>query len=123
MAGEQLAVMQAMGHDEFAIVAHDRGARVATRLTLDHPEAVTQLVVMDIISELDFYEASNASIAQDYFYFSFLTQDYPIPERLISGDPDGFLRLILQGLSDTSVRYDQMAMAAYLKSNTTLDAI
>ncbi len=123
MADEQLAVMQALGHETFTLIAHDRGARVARRLALDHPEAVTQLVVMDIIPALDFYEASNADIAQDYFYFSFLTQGYPIPERLISGDPEGFLRLILQGLSDKPVRYDEMAMAAYLTANATPEAI
>lgn len=123
MAAEQLAVMRALGHDTFAIVSHDRGARVARRLTLDHPETVTQLVVMDIIPALDFYEELNAEIAQDYFYFSFLTQDHPVPERLIAGDREGFLRLILEGLSDKPVRYDQMAMAAYLKANATPNAI
>jgi len=123
MAEEQLAVMRALGHDTFAIVSHDRGARVARRLTLDHPETVTQLVVMDIIPALDFYGKLNAEIAQDYFYFSFLTQDHPVPERLIAGDREGFLRLILEGLSDKPVRYDQMAMAAYLKANATPEAI
>lgn len=123
MAQEQLAVMRALGYDRFSLVAHDRGARVARRLTLDHPDAVSQLVVMDIIPALDFYENSNAEIAQDYFYFSFLTQDYPVPERLIAGDPDGFLRLILMGLSDRAVRYDDFALKAYLTANTTPEAI
>lgn len=123
MADEQLAVMRALGHQTFVLVAHDRGARVARRLALDHPEVVTRLVVMDIIPALDFYEQSNADIAQDYFYFSFLTQDHPVPERLISGDPEAFLRLILQGLSDEPVEYEPVAMAAYLKANTTPEAI
>jgi len=123
MADEQLAVMRALGHEPFAIIAHDRGARVARRLTLDHPEAVKKLVIMDIVPALDFYDALNADIAQDYFYFSFLTQDHPVPERLISGDPEGFLRLILEGLSDSPVRYDPLAMAAYLKANARPDAI
>ena len=123
MAKEQLAVMRALGHERFALIAHDRGARVARRLTLDHPDAVGQLIVMDIIPELDFYEASNARIAQDYFYFSFLTQDHPIPERLIAGDPEGFLRLILNGLSDAQVAYDPLALSAYMAANTTPKAI
>lgn len=123
MADEQLAVMRSLGHDRFALVAHDRGARVARRLALDHPEAVTRLVVMDIIPALDFYERSNADIAQDYFYFSFLTQNHPIPERLIAGDPAGFLRLILNGLSDKSVAYHPLAMAAYLEANATPEAV
>lgn len=123
MAAEQLAVMRELGHERFALVAHDRGARVARRLALDHPQAVTRLVVMDILPALDFYAGLNAEIAQDYFYFSFLTQDYPIPDRLISGDPEFFLRLILQGLSDRPVPYDDIAMQAYLAANTTPEAI
>lgn len=123
MANEQRAVMRALGHETFALVGHDRGARVARRLALDHPDAVTQLVVMDIIPALDFYELSNAEIAQDYFYFSFLTQDHPIPEQLIAGDAQRFLRLILEGLSDRPVQYHPLAMEAYLRANTTQEAI
>ena len=123
MATEQIAVMRALGHETFSLVAHDRGARVARRLALDHPKIVKQLVVMDIIPALDFYENSNAQIAQDYFYFSFLTQDYPIPDQLIAGDPEAFLRLILLGLSDQVVHYDERALSAYINANTTPDAI
>lgn len=123
MAAEQLEVMYNLGHNKFALVAHDRGARVARRLALDHPKAVTQLAVMDIIPALDFYECSNAQIAQDYFYFSFLTQDHPVPETLIAGDPEAFLKLILMGLSDNAVNYDALALQAYLQANTTPEAI
>lgn len=123
MAAEQLAVMQALGHERFALVAHDRGARIARRLALDHGAAVTQLVIMDIIPALDFYENANAQVAQDYFYFSFLTQDYPVPETLIAGNPAAFLRLILNGLSDMRVHYNALALQAYLSANTTPEAI
>lgn len=123
MAAEQVAVMRELGHEKFALVAHDRGARVARRLTLDHPEAVSHLAVMDIIPALDFYDRVDADLAQDYFYFSFLTQDHPIPERLIAGDPEGFLKLILQGLSDKSVPYDALALETYLTANAIPDAI
>lgn len=123
MAFEQVAVMEALGHTRFSLVGHDRGARVARRLTLDYPEIVQQLVVMDIIPALDFYENLNADIAQDYFYFSFLTQDHPIPEKLIQGDPENFLRLILDSLSDKPVNYNPLALAAYLTANTTPEAV
>jgi len=123
MAAEQLAVMRALGHERFALVGHDRGARVARRLALDHPDAVTRLVVMDVVPALDFYARSDAAIAQEYFYFSFLTQDYPIPDRLIAGDPEFFLRLILTGLSDRPVPYDELALKAYLAANTAPEVI
>ncbi len=70
------------------------------RLALDNADAVEQLVIMDIIPALNFSEAMNAEIAQDYFYFSFLTQDYPIPDRLVQNDAEAFMWLILLGLSD-----------------------
>lgn len=123
MAFEQLAVMRALGHETFSLIAHDRGARIARRLALDHPQAVTQLVIMDIIPALDFYENYSAQIAQDYFYFSFLTQDYPLPDDLISRNPEAFVNHILHGLSDNTVDYDEFALKAYLIANTTPQAI
>src|SRR3954462_3734314 len=45
MAADQVAVMRSLGFDRFDLVGHDRGARVAHRLTLDHPDAVSQLAV------------------------------------------------------------------------------
>jgi haloacetate dehalogenase len=119
MAAEQVAVMQALGHDSFDLVAHDRGARIAMRLALDHPARVRRLVLMDVVPTWDLYANLTAELAQDYFYFTFLTQDPPIPERLIAGDPRGFLRLILQGLSDRPVAYDPRALEAYLSANAT----
>ena len=49
MAGDQASVMDALGFDSFAVVGHDRGARVAHRLTLDFPERVRKLAVLDIV--------------------------------------------------------------------------
>lgn len=123
MAAEQVAVMQALGHERFALVGHDRGARVARRLALDHPSRVDRLAVMDVVPAIDLYEAMTAELAQDYFYFNFLTQPSPIPERLIAGDPQGFLRLILQGLSDRTVPYDLVAMDAYMTANAAPEAV
>jgi haloacetate dehalogenase len=123
MAAEQVAVMEALGHECFALVGHDRGARVARRLALDHPDRVSRLAVMDVVPALDLYDAMTAELAQEYFYFHFLTQPSPIPERLIAGDPQGFLRLILQGLSDRKVPYDPVAMDAYMTANAEPEAV
>lgn len=46
MAAELAALMAQLGHDRFAVVGHDRGARVAYRLALDHPERVTRVAVL-----------------------------------------------------------------------------
>lgn len=123
MAAEQAAVMHSLGHDRFRLVGHDRGARVARRLALDFPERVERLAVMDIVPALDFYDGVSADLAQDYYYFFFLTQPHPVPERLIAGDPAGFVREILTGLSPEGVPYEDIAMDVYLSSAATPDAI
>jgi haloacetate dehalogenase len=49
MAQDQLELMQRLGFERFAVVGHDRGARVARRLALDHAPSVTRLAVPDIV--------------------------------------------------------------------------
>ncbi|MEM1047329.1 MAG: alpha/beta hydrolase [Pseudomonadota bacterium] len=123
MAAEQVAVMEHFGFSTFAVVGHDRGARVARRMALDHPDIVERLVVMDIVPAIDFYEQTNAAIAQDYYYFFFLTQPRPIAERLIAGDPERFMGQILTGLPGATAPYDPDAFALYLKASGTAEAI
>lgn len=123
MAAEQLEVMERLGFDRFRLVGHDRGARVARRLALDHPGRVERLAVMDIVPALDFYERTNSAIAQDYFYFFFLTQPFPAPERLIAGDPRSFMGDILAGLTRPGFDYNRAALVAYLAASTTDPAI
>jgi haloacetate dehalogenase len=123
MAIEQVDVMRHLGFERFLLIGHDRGARVARRMALDHPRAVERLVVMDIVPALDFYETANAAIAQDYYYFFFLTQPAPNPERLIGGDARGFMNEILMGLTKDDLPYDSGALEAYLQASTTSEAI
>ncbi|WP_299397126.1 alpha/beta fold hydrolase [Pelagibius sp.] len=123
MAAEQVAVMERLGFRRFALVGHDRGARVARRLALDHPDRVERLAVMDIVPALDFYERADGVIAQDYFYFFFLTQPAPLPEHLIAGDPRAFMRQILTGLPGQAAPYDPRALEAYLAAASSAPAI
>ena len=49
MAQDQVEVMNHLGFEKFAMVGHDRGGRAAHRMALDHPEALTKLVILDIV--------------------------------------------------------------------------
>ena len=49
MAADMVALMASLGHARFQVVAHDRGARVAHRMALDHPDAVVQAAVVDVL--------------------------------------------------------------------------
>ncbi len=46
MARDQVSLMRQLGFGQFQLASHDRGARVAHRLVLDHPGAVTRLAVL-----------------------------------------------------------------------------
>lgn len=87
-----VGLMDALGHDRFAVVAHDRGARVAHRLALDHAARVERLVVLDIAPTREMYRETTDAFARSYWHWFFLIQPPPFPERLIGADPDGFLR-------------------------------
>lgn len=91
MARDQVEVMRALGFDRFAVVGHDRGGRVAYRLTLDHPERVVALSVLDILPTYEHYSRTNMAFASGYWHWFFLIQPFDFPERVISADPEGFL--------------------------------
>lgn len=87
MAEDMIAAMRALGHERFAVAGHDRGGRVAYRLALDHPEAVSHLAVLDILPTLEVWERITAASAIGAYHWSFLAQPYPLPETLIAADP------------------------------------
>ncbi|WP_027284996.1 alpha/beta fold hydrolase [Rubritepida flocculans] len=86
MAQDMAALMRGLGHPRFAVVSHDRGARVAHRLALDHPEAVERLCVMDIVPTLHHFEHADMAFAMGYYHWFWLAQPHPQPERLIGQD-------------------------------------
>ena len=113
MARDQVAVMRALGHDRFALIGHDRGARVAHRLALDHPEAVDRIVLIDIAPTATMYARTDMTFAQRYFWWFFLIQPYPLPERLIGGDPDFFLDTHIAAQLKRPGAIDPRVMAEY----------
>jgi haloacetate dehalogenase len=90
MARDQVAVMAALGFERFAVAGHDRGARVAYRMALDHPGAITRVALLDIIPTSEMYARTTMRSALGMWHWFFLPQPYDLPERLLAGDPDGF---------------------------------
>jgi haloacetate dehalogenase len=103
MAQDQVEVMEALGHDRFMVVGHDRGARVAHRMALDHPGAVRKAAVLDILPTLTLYEHTDAEFATAYWEWFFFIQGYDFPEALIGAAPENFLRYELGPLVDRGV--------------------
>ena len=91
MAADMIAVMAALGHQQFFVVGHDRGGRVAHRLARDHPQAVEKLAVLDIAPTAMMYDTTDMQFATSYYHWFFLIQPAPFPETLIGHDPKFFL--------------------------------
>ena len=107
MGTDMLALMTSLGFHRFHLVGHDRGARVAHRMSLDAPERVMSLTVMDIIPTHTLLQNWSAEVSKSYFHWSFLAQPAPFPERMIEADPDHFYEACLLGWGGATL--DQFA--------------
>jgi haloacetate dehalogenase len=115
MAQDQLEVMRALGFERFAVIGHDRGARVALRMALDHPAAVTQLALLDIVPTALIYGTVDDARARAVWRYFFLTQPFDLPERLIGSNPEFYLRWTLDEWSSTPGALTDEAVAEYLR--------
>jgi haloacetate dehalogenase len=116
MALDMLHVMQSLGHARFGVLAHDRGARVAHRLAVDHAAAVTRLVLLDIAPTLTMYEQTGEAFARAYWHWFFLIQPAPLPERLIQADPAAYVRDVMGRRSAGLAPFDPRALAEYQRT-------
>ena len=113
MAADQVSAMALLGFDRFDVVAHDRGARVAHRMALDHPDRVARLVLLDIAPTATMYAQTNREFATRYFWWFFLIQPFDLPERMIAADPDHFLDRHLAGQIKIEGSLDPRVVAEY----------
>jgi haloacetate dehalogenase len=114
MARDMAAVMDRLGHATYRVIGHDRGGRVAHRLAMDHPERVTQLVLMDILPTLAVFEHLTQKSATQYYHWFFLIQPNGLPEHLIGQDPEFFLKRKLGSWGADFTLFEPEAVADYL---------
>ncbi len=113
MALDQITLMHSLGFDAFDVLAHDRGARVAHRLAMDHPAAVGRMVLLDIAPTLAMYEQTGFEFATAYWHWFLLIQPAPLPERLIEADPGAYLREVIGRRSAGLAPFAPAALDAY----------
>jgi haloacetate dehalogenase len=114
MALDQIAIMRELGFERFAVGAHDRGGRVAYRLALDHPDAVTRIACLDIVPTADVWATMGAKEAFAMWHWPFLAQKDGLPEKLIGADPDWFVRYILKHQSGPGFEFPEEHVADYI---------
>ncbi|MGB3553313.1 MAG: alpha/beta hydrolase [Jannaschia sp.] len=91
MARDLVAVLDALGHDRSHVAGHDRGARVAYRFALDHPDRTHRLAILEVIPTVAFWDAWSADLAHKAYHWNFLAQPAPLPERMIGADPSAWI--------------------------------
>ena len=115
MARDNLELMQALGFEQFSILAHDRGARVGHRLALDHRAAVQRMMLLDIAPTLAMYTQTNEAFARAYWHWFFLIRPAPLPETLIEADPAAYLRSVMGSRSAGLAPFTEPAFGEYLR--------
>jgi haloacetate dehalogenase len=111
-AKRMIEFMGKLGHERFALIGHDRGARVGYRLALDSPDTLTRLVILDIVPTLEIAEATDYKRALSSWYWSFLAQPAPLPEQLISTNAKFLLDHMIKGWH-VEGKMDPRALAEY----------
>ncbi len=87
MAGDQVEVMAALGHERFFVAGHDRGARTAHRMCLDHPERVLKAALIDILPSHYIWTHTSKEWALKSWHWPFMAQPFDFPERMMAAVP------------------------------------
>jgi haloacetate dehalogenase len=112
LARDAVAAMASLGFDRFAVVGHDRGARVAYRLALDAPEKVSQLCVLDIIPTGEMWALPREQLLRRSPHWPALAE--PEAEARLRADPAYLERTLRLWAGDFSAVED--AMPEYLRT-------
>ncbi|QEW19380.1 Haloacetate dehalogenase H-1 [Marinibacterium anthonyi] len=117
MAADQVALMAHLGFDRFHLAGHDRGARSAHRMALDHGDRLLSLTLMDIVPTRHLLTHLTPEVAAAYYHWFFLAQPAPFPETLIAADPDLYYERCLLGFGKAQLSdFAPEALACYRDS-------
>jgi len=116
MARDMAELMSHFGHEKFLVAAHDRGARVAHRLAIDHAPRVEKLAVMDIIPTLEHFERADMAFGLGYYHWFWFAQPHPFPENVICAAPDAWWRAHTSREPKPPDFFAREALADYMKA-------
>ncbi|MFT6791337.1 MAG: haloacetate dehalogenase [Cellvibrionaceae bacterium] len=123
MAQDMVEVMQQFGYRQFSVAGHDRGARVAHRIALDHSNAVDKVCVMDIVPTRHMFNTTDQHFATGYYHWFFLIQPDGLPERMIAADPAYYLMEKLKRWSAPGMVFSDESVAEYVRCFSQPDTI
>jgi haloacetate dehalogenase len=116
MAADVVALARELGHDRFALVGHDRGALVAVRAGLDHPDVVTHLGSLDVLPTLDSWDILHGVQAAVAWHLYLMAQPPGLPEAMITATADAFFGSFLDAWGSADLFPDDVR-AEYLRAS------
>jgi haloacetate dehalogenase len=116
MAADVVALARALGHERFALVGHDRGALVAVRAGLDHPDVVTHLCSLDVLPTLDSWDILHGVQAAVAWHLYLMAQPPGLPEAMITATADDFFASFLDGWGSADL-FPGDVRAEYLRAS------
>jgi haloacetate dehalogenase len=115
MAKDVRETMAQLGFERFALVGHDRGARVAHRLAMDYPAAVKNLTVLDIVPTHTVFRDAGKDLAAAYWHWFFF-QVADLPEIMIANSAEPFLRHMFRALCHRQDAIEEPMFQEYLRA-------
>jgi haloacetate dehalogenase len=116
MALDMVRMMEAEGFSRFSVAGHDRGARVAYRMALDHPDRIERVALLDVIPTGEALRRADVRFALAFWPWSLLAQPEPLPERLIMADPEIIVDHALGGWGSDRASFPPQVRAGYIEA-------
>lgn len=117
MARDVVGLADALGLETFALVGHDRGAHVAFRAGLDHPDRISHVGILDILPTLDTWDVLHGVHAAVAFHLYLMAQPPGLPEQMIAGASDAFFGHFLDAWSTSPDAIGADVRAEYLRAS------
>lgn len=118
MAHDIVQVMAGLGHDRFAVVGHDRGALVAVRAGLDHPETITHIGILDVLPTMDTWDVLHGVDAKVAWHLYLMAQPKGLPERMIQSVSEEFFASFLDAWDPAGTTFSPELRQYYLESSS-----
>jgi haloacetate dehalogenase len=116
MAQDMVIVMEKLGFPRFAAAGHDRGARVAYRMALDHPGRIERLAVLDIVPTEAAWNRADARLTLAFWPWSLLAQPEPFPERILAASAAAIIDNALEGWGSPAAIFPPDMRSAYIEA-------
>ncbi|MDQ0074639.1 haloacetate dehalogenase [Variovorax boronicumulans] len=113
LAADKRALMRTLGFERFAVMGHDRGARVGYRLCLDSPEAVSCFTSLTVVPTEEMWKRAGMAFGLKAFHWYLFAQPFDLPERMLAADPSYYLDWTLRNMVQKVDAVTPEALAEY----------